>query len=245
MENDLVSQIEGLLKRRQSLPEKMLESEPDYFDYKKTKAYSEQIVLSNKKKQISKRVGSLASWLMDSNKLPAGLLEASADFSKTELASPGFIPAAQRLASILKDADIPLEKAPEMKVCMPRNIPLEISGEINEDLKEMEACFLGGCYRAATILCGRVLETALHRKYYETTGVDMLEKSPGIGLGNLISKLKAKNISFDPGITQQIHLINQIRIFSVHKKQERFYPTKPQTQAMILYTCDILSKLFS
>ena len=73
---------------------------------------------------------------------------------------------------------------------------------------------------------------------------DILEKNPGIGLGTLIAKLQEKNIKFDPGVTQQIHLINQTRIHSVHIKKETFYPTKAQTQAILLLTQDILEKLF-
>lgn len=123
-------------------------------------------------------------------------------------------------------------------------IPEEIKADVLADLKELENCFQTGCYRSATIICGRILETALHRKYYEATGVDILEKNPGIGLGTLIAKLREKNVEFDPGLTQQIHLINQVRVFSVHTKKEAFYPSKTQTHAMILYTIDILEKLF-
>ena len=84
----------------------------------------------------------------------------------------------------------------------------------------------------------------MHRKYFETTGKDILEKNPGIGLGNLIGKLSEKNVKFDPGLTHQIHLINQVRIFSVHKKKEAFYPNKDQANAMVLYTLDVLWKMF-
>ncbi|HLC66504.1 MAG TPA: hypothetical protein VJK52_02585, partial [Candidatus Nanoarchaeia archaeon] len=95
------------------------------------------------------------------------------------------------------------------------------------------------------VLCGRILETALHRKYYEATGQDILEKSPGIGLGNLIAKMKEKGINLDPALANQIHLINQVRVFSVHKKQEAYSPSKAQAQAIILYTMDSISQLFS
>jgi len=123
-------------------------------------------------------------------------------------------------------------------------IPEEIKADVLADIKELENCFEHGCYRSAAILCGRILETALHRKYFETTGLDVLEKNPGIGLGTLIAKLREKNVQFDPGLTEQIHLINQVRIFSVHTKKDAFYPSKTQTHAMILYTLDILEKLF-
>ncbi len=88
------------------------------------------------------------------------------------------------------------------------------------------------------------METALHRKYFDATGQDILEKNPGIGLGNLIAKLAEKGVQLDPGLTQQIHLINNIRVFSVHKKQRTFYPTKIQVEAIILYTLDALEKMF-
>ncbi|MFC1753397.1 DUF4145 domain-containing protein [Thermoproteota archaeon] len=123
-------------------------------------------------------------------------------------------------------------------------LPAEIKGDITADLNEIERCFSAGLYRSATILCGRVLETALHRKYFEATNVDILEKSPGIGLGNLIAKLRDKNVQLDPAITHQIHLINNVRIFSVHKKQEAFLPSKQQAHAIILYTTDVLGKMW-
>jgi len=137
---------------------------------------------------------------------------------------------------------VPVSK--KLKVTVPGNIPRAIRGDIVADLNELEKSFNSGCYRAATILLGRVLETSLHRKYYETTGLDILEKNPGIGLGKLIARLSEKNVHFDPGLTQQIHLINQVRVHSVHVKKRCFYPTEQQTYAMILYTLDVLEKMF-
>ena len=124
------------------------------------------------------------------------------------------------------------------------NLPEQIRSDMMADLQEIKNCFDAQCYRSATVLCGRVLETALHRKYYEKTSKDLLETSPGIGLGTLIGKLAESNVRFDPGITQQIHLINQVRVYTVHKKKEAFHPSKQQCHAMILYTIDVLGKLF-
>lgn len=141
---------------------------------------------------------------------------------------------------------IPNLKVSEVKsVKKPNTIPSEIRADVTADIEELNKTFNSGCYRSASILCGRILEVALHRKYFDVTGVDLLEKSPGIGLGKIIAKLSEKNINLDPGITQQIHLINNVRISSVHVKQEPFTPSKAQTEAMILYTLDILEKIFS
>ncbi len=127
---------------------------------------------------------------------------------------------------------------------LPKKLPAELSSELSADIKELEKTFNSRCFRAAVILCGRILELALHRKYYEATGNDILEKNPGIGLGKLIAKMSEKNIYFPPGLTQQIHLINQVRIHSVHKKQQAFYPSEKQALAIVLYTVDCIEALF-
>ena len=127
---------------------------------------------------------------------------------------------------------------------IPPQIPAEIREEVSLDIKELNNAFNSSCYRASIILCGRILETCLHRIYYDATKIDLLEKSPGIGLGNLIAKIKDKGINLDPGITQQIHLVNNVRIFSVHKKKQLFMPTKQQCYATILYTSDIINRMF-
>lgn len=123
-------------------------------------------------------------------------------------------------------------------------VPNDIKDEIEADMHEIHQCINHQCYRSAVILCGRILETALHRKYYEISGVDLLEKAPGTGLGNLVGKLNDKNVDVDPGLMNQIHLINQVRIHSVHKKQQPFRPSAQQTQAILLYTKDVIEKLF-
>ena len=125
------------------------------------------------------------------------------------------------------------------------DFPQDISNEMHADITELKRCFDNQCYRSAVILCGRLLETALHRRYFEVAGNDLLEKSPGMGLGNLIARLEEKGVKLDPGLSNQIHLINQVRIYSVHKKQEPFHPTKIQTHAILLYTLDVLHRLFS
>lgn len=138
----------------------------------------------------------------------------------------------------------PIEVSSSISFSMTPKLPLEIQEEMEADVKELERCYKSNCFRSVIILCGRILETALHRKYYDATGRDILETSPEIGLGNLVKKLNERNIEFDPGLTQQIHLINQVRVFSVHKKQKPFYPSKSQAGATILYTLDILEKIF-
>lgn len=140
---------------------------------------------------------------------------------------------------ILKFTDIKDDLSVDLKY-----IPMDVRADVNADLKELKKCYNASCYRSTVILCGRLLETALHRKYYEITKLDILEKNPGIGLGKLIAKLSEKEVKFEPGVKQQIHLINQIRVESVHKKKEAFYPNKSQAYAIMLFTMDVLEKLF-
>jgi hypothetical protein len=158
---------------------------------------------------------------------------------------------AQKL-SIAKTEEIPaiLEKLAELaaeeqpKTFKTPKIPADIKEDVTADLYEIQKCIKAECYRSAVVLCGRVMETALHRKYYEATGNDLLEKAPGTGLGTLIAKLSEHGVKLDPGLPNQIHLINQIRVFSVHTKKETFTPSKTQAEAIVLYTLDILDKLF-
>lgn len=124
-------------------------------------------------------------------------------------------------------------------------LPGDISVEVHADIDELETCLKAKAYRSAIILCGRILETALHRKYFEATGQDLLEKAPGMGLGNLIARLNNKGVKLDPGLPNQIHLINQVRIVSVHKKKDLFVPSEAQTRAIVLYTLDVVDRLFN
>lgn len=124
------------------------------------------------------------------------------------------------------------------------SIPHEIYAEVKASFDELVKCYEHNCYRSALILCGRILEIVLHKKYFDTTGRDLLEKAPDIGLGNLVLRFKEKGIGLDPGLSNQIHLINQLRIAAVHRKKQPFNPTKAQTKASILYTLDTIKKLF-
>ncbi len=126
----------------------------------------------------------------------------------------------------------------------PSGIPAEIRLDVYADIDELQKVFNAGGFRSSAILCARLLEVCLHRKYFEITGVDLLEKSPGIGLGKIVAKLSEEKVELDPGLMQQIHLINNVRISSVHFQQQAFMPSREQAQAMILYTLDILEKIF-
>lgn len=127
---------------------------------------------------------------------------------------------------------------------IPSGLPAELREEMVADIHEVDRCFRAGCYRSVVILCGRLMETALHRRYYDATGQDVLEKNPGIGLGKLIAKMKEKDVALEPGLSEQIHLINQMRIFSVHKKKDAFVPSREQVQAIMLYTVDVIGRMF-
>ena len=135
---------------------------------------------------------------------------------------------------------------PSTELPIPRSLtlPAAIKDEVLADLNELRQCFKNKLYRSSIILCGRMLEVTLHRKYFEITKRDILETQPGIGLGKLVAKLYEKKALFDPGINEQIHLINKVRIHSVHKKQELHISSKEQTYATILYTIDIVNRLF-
>ena len=165
----------------------------------------------------------------------AALEKEISDFEKEAAASP---------SPKKKEDDKRTGAEPMLNFRIP-NLPVEIEDNVKADVVELQMCYENKCYRSATILCGRIIETALHRKYFEVTGKDALEKEPGIGIGKLIARMSDKGIKLDPGLPQMVHLINQVRIFSVHTKQQAFNPTKNQTHATVLYTVEVLNRLFA
>ena len=150
----------------------------------------------------------------------------------------------EKINGISPSVDIDEAELPKSEFQLPY-VPKVIFSETKASFDELIKCYEHSCYRSSLILCGRILEIAMHAKYFEATGYDLLEKSPDIGLGNLVMRFNEKEIPLDPGLSNQIHLINQLRIASVHKKKQVFNPTKNQTQATILYTLDTVKKLFS
>tara|TARA_Y100000034_G_scaffold29323_2_gene35335 strand:- start:2949 stop:3665 length:717 start_codon:yes stop_codon:yes gene_type:complete len=168
-----------------------------------------------------------------------GLIELLTDISKIK-DKTDIIMKANKAQRLIRSINLSVEGI----FIKPNNIPDAVQHEILEDIDELNRCYSSVCYRSAIILCGRILETCLFRKYYELTKKDLLATSPNIGLGKLIAKLTEQSVRFDPGLTQQIHLINNIRIQSVHKKKDLFLPSQQQTRAVVLFTMDVIKKLF-
>ena len=227
----------------------MVYTSRSYLDYKQSEASTSQRALISSIESM-KRSQMELNPLIEYNRLNEAIVSKIFDFvnklnelyDKKDVA--GMKLATDNLISLLARLDKPVEEKKSIHRISFSKLPDIIKDEIIADYKEIDACFKAGAYRSAVILCGRILEAALHRKYFEATSFDILEKNPGIGLGNLIAKLANRGIQLDPGLTQQIHLINNVRIFSVHKKQRTFYPTKVQAEAIILYTLDAITKMF-
>ena len=177
--------------------------------------------------------------LAKENELASPLVLAQLE-SGIELLSSSYTP---ELAAELAETAAEVQDPTSGPVLRAR-LPSEVHEVVLADLAEMEKAFHVGCYRSAVMLCGRVLEVVLHRAYYEATQQDLLEKSPGMGLGNLIARMAEKGIKLDPSLANQIHLVNQARVYSVHHKHEPFNPSKAQTHAIILYTLDVIEKMF-
>ncbi|MFH2027977.1 MAG: DUF4145 domain-containing protein [Nanoarchaeota archaeon] len=225
-------------------PNKKLDEEKAIYDFsEKQKIYYSNNLKSNLKmvKSDSLQLPALLKFDHRNEPVVTSILESIPELDVKDLNQLNKVTA--KLIDLTKQLNYPKEAIVQTFI-LRANVPAEIKSEIKADLIELNKCFNNECYRSSIILCGRLLETALHRKYYESTNNDLLEKSPGIGLGNIIAKLKDKNVALDPALTNQVHLLNQVRIFSVHTKKEAFKPTKQQTHAAILYTLDILEKLF-
>ncbi len=197
--------------------------------------------MAQRREQLKRAVYTAMSAL---TKESAGILQGKASKIVQEMQITQDLEQLGKLADELLEIVVNEQPQGSFVVKNPR-VPFEIHDDMQADIEEIRKCMENKCYRSAVILCGRILETALHRKYYEATGNDLLEKSPGLGLGSLVAKLSELGIKLDPALGNQIHLINQVRIHSVHQKNDAFKPNQSQAQAIVLYTMDVLEKLFA
>ncbi len=225
----LVLNVQQSIKSAESLSVDLAESKGTLTDFKQRQKFAAKQDLLHAVKQLKESIPKLPE---DSELLANELNAIDGDATLWALKMR-----LERIAGLV--AELP-EDAEQITI----KVPNDIMHEINADIEEINKCFNASCFRSAVILCGRIMETALHRKYFDATGIDLLEKAPGTGLGNLIAKLAEKGISTDPGLNNQIHLINQVRISNVHHKKDVFLPSKDQTKAIMLYTIDAVNTLF-
>ncbi|MBW3012020.1 DUF4145 domain-containing protein [Candidatus Woesearchaeota archaeon] len=218
-----------------------VQADDDVLDYRKAAAQTQIRLTLKKIKLVHEQLDNLYKYSDDKDTIDsavklADLMESSFNSKKSDMVKE----AIDKMQNVL--ADVKIRKDP-FEVHYSK-IPVEIREDIQLDVQEMKSNFQIGNYRSSIILCGRILETSLHRLYYEKTKKDLLETSPGIGLGKVIAKLKEQNVKLPVAMSEQIHIVNNARIASVHKQKEPFRPTKEQAQAIILYCIDVLNKLF-
>ena len=184
----------GFLERVKGIPEER----EALWDYRSKKDQYEYSLMKVALKNLLKE--DLSSFRKDNKEV---ISQVEAEMKKLALSQD--LDGMRRIAARLQELEksLPQPKEEDLTFHL-RNVPADISEEIKADLRELEKCYDAGCYRATIILCGRILETALHWVYYTLTKNDLLEKSPGIGLGNIIAKLKEQGVALDPALTQQV-----------------------------------------
>lgn len=121
-------------------------------------------------------------------------------------------------------------------------VPSTIRTDLRRDFDELKSCFLVEAYRGTIMFCGRILETALGRKYFEETGIDPAEQL--WTLGKLITECGKANINLEPGVYRIAKLINDMRVPSVHKKARAYLPTPDEARGIILITKSVITRLF-
>ena len=243
LQRDVLNLREALLTlRKNNLDLIVRPRTSDVFDYDKAKNETLQRTVPRYIKTIQEKAKRSASYLKGKPLSQLLQLSTELEIGMTNNDVKGLSNKVEEIVDLL--AEVGDDEGTQTTVATSEYLPKEIKEEIIADVNEMQKCFENGCYRSVVILCGRILEIALNRKAFEVTNVDYLEKSPGMGLGKIIAKLREHDVQLDPGLTQQVHLINQIRVFSVHQKQEPFNPSENQAKAMMLYTMDVLEKLY-
>jgi hypothetical protein len=240
-----ISELKSILSEIQRRNINFDEKFNNVFDFKKREQEYYKRLLNS---QIRKVKGNLAEGMLygkNEHREQIQKIKTNIEEIEQKIALNDLLEATSIVTNISDIPNIKIEKPLfETKSFFLPRVPREVYFEVKSNFDEAIICFENRCYRAATILCGKILEVALHRKYFEATGKDMLEKAPNIGLGNMLVRLKETGLEIEPGLANQIHIINQLRVASVHKRVSHFIPTRAQCQASILYTLDALKKLF-
>jgi hypothetical protein len=137
-----------------------------------------------------------------------------------------------------------LQYTPELELGIDLElIPFEIRTDIAADIDEIKKCYSSGAYRAAIVFCGRMLEIALARKYFEKTHVDPIKQK--WTLGRLINESKKKIGIFQPGLDSLCETINKVRIPSIHRVREGIYLPTPQDVVGVFHLVQsVLQKLW-
>jgi hypothetical protein len=132
-------------------------------------------------------------------------------------------------------------------------IPEEIVDEIKFDFEEVRKCYSVSAYRAVISFCGRILEVALSRKYYEkkmeldheSNPEEINEELGNLTLGQVISRCRDVGIMLDvPGLEETSGLINKVRVWSIHHKIRVYKPGPDEANGTINFTKAIIKKLF-
>lgn len=122
------------------------------------------------------------------------------------------------------------------------NTPQEILEELKLDFQEIRNCYYNDAFRSAIIMCGRILELLLSRKYFEVMKIDPLEQN--LFIGTLIRKCFEDNVINEPSLGHMSNLINSSRIDSVHNTRRVYVPSREETKTVIEFTIGLLGRLY-
>ena len=118
------------------------------------------------------------------------------------------------------------------------NVKYDISLSYNEAIK----AYLNRLYISSIVLCGKVIEIAIHFLYEKNNNEELLDKYPGIGLGKALGKLRKQGFKFPEEIDSTVNLINKYRNAYIHKKTASVMPNDTQAEAIILLVKNFLTK---
>jgi len=121
-------------------------------------------------------------------------------------------------------------------------VPSEIRREMSLDFDDVRKCYYAYALRSAIGMCGRILELALARKYFEIVNVDPIQQRWQIG--TLISRCYENHVIEDPVLGDMCNLINRSRIDSVHATSRMYHPTMEETKSLIEFTISLVKRLY-
>jgi len=150
------------------------------------------------------------------------------------------VAALRRLCMQLRPAG---ERPPSSFALDTSGVPPEIREEMLADIQELEVCAEHGANRSALFLCGRILELALGRKFWEETQVDPVVRE--WTLGKLITECEARGILKGlPKLFSLAKIIKDCRNPSVHVTARVYRPTPGEVGGLSQVAASVVQRLY-
>ena len=134
-------------------------------------------------------------------------------------------------------------------------LPSAIRAEIAQDFAEVQKCYEVRAYRATISFCGRIIEVALGRRYYEerrklqpsVKAFQIGQEISRLTIGQIIKRCEEVGLQTAyPGLDAYADLVNRIRVSAIHHKGARLFRPGPNAaRGMVELTVEVIKDMYA